>query len=71
MAPVGGGTLVGLLASYWLVQSVRGSLYRIGGHEAEIWVLAVVIVLLVGTSGALIPAMRASRADPLKALRID
>ena len=71
MTPVVGGTLAGLLASYWLVQSVRGSLYRFEGDEPEIWILAIAVVLFVGTWGALIPAIRASRADPLKALRID
>ena len=71
MTPVAGGTLAGLLASYWLVQSVRGSLYRFDGYEAKIWILAMAVVLFVGAWGALIPAIRASRTDPLKALRID
>ena len=71
MTPVVLGMLAGLTASYWFVQSVRGSLYRFDGYEAEIWILAIVVVLFVGTSGALIPAIHASRADPLKALRIE
>jgi predicted permease len=71
MTPLIFGMLAGLTASYWFVQSVRGSLYGFGGYEAEIWILAIAVVLLVGTCGALIPAIHASRADPLKALRIE
>jgi ABC-type antimicrobial peptide transport system permease subunit len=36
-----------------------------------VWAAAIALILFTAGAGALIPAWRASRVDPLKALRVE
>jgi ABC-type antimicrobial peptide transport system permease subunit len=53
-----------------LTRSLTALLY--GTSPTDVWVFAGVVVLVVAVAGAaaLVPALRASRLDPLAALRI-
>lgn len=65
------GVALGIGASLVLAPQVRRLLFHVDGADPR--VLAVVSVLLVGVSVAasVIPALRASRVDPMKALRAE
>jgi predicted permease len=65
-----GGT-VGLAAAAgvgWLAESL---LFNLNGHDPVVLALSVLILLVVVTGAGFIPARRASRIDPLKALRYE
>jgi ABC-type antimicrobial peptide transport system permease subunit len=55
----------------WAVGFVKGYLYELTVTDPRIWVSAVALILLTALVGALVPAWRASRIDPLKALRVE
>jgi len=65
------GVTLGLAAALGLTRFLQSLLYGVSAHDPA--TLVVVIVLLVGTAGlaAWLPARRATRIDPLLALRGD
>jgi len=71
LRPVIAGVAVGGAAAVWAVQFVESYLYELSPGDPRIWATAVLLILATAGVGALIPAVRASRVDPLKALRVD
>ena len=71
MAVVGIGGVVGLATAFWLAQLVRHMLYGVGPWDLAT-ILGVPFVLsCVAAGAALIPALRASQVDPVKALKYE
>jgi putative ABC transport system permease protein len=64
-----GGVAVGLLASLWLTRFVTTLLYGVTGHDGATYAIAAGVLLAVGVLACVVPAIRASRLDPLRALR--
>jgi hypothetical protein len=71
MMAVAVGLIAGGLISAWAVQFVRSYLYHVAGTDARLWAGAVAIIVTVALIGAAIPAWRASRINPSRALRAD
>lgn len=69
MTAVGG--LLGLVAAVWLGRSAQALLYQLTTHDPAVLASAVVALLVVALGAGLIPAFRASRVDPLSALRYE
>jgi ABC-type antimicrobial peptide transport system permease subunit len=46
-------------------------MYKMSVYDPVLWAAAVALLLVIATTGALIPALRASRIDPVKALRVE
>jgi hypothetical protein len=65
------GLVTGGAVAAWAVRFVRGYLYELTVSDPRIWLSAVALILLTAFAGALVPALRASRIDPLTALRVD
>ena len=65
------GLLAGGAASFWLVRFVGAYLYRSTPYDPTFWMSAVFLVIAVVLLGALVPALRAGRVDPIRALRAD
>lgn len=63
---VGGG-----MAAAWLVRFVTSYLYEISVYDTRSWAMAIAALLFVAGLGALLPAARASRIDPVRALRVE
>jgi putative ABC transport system permease protein len=70
MTWTGVGAAVGLVLAVLLTRFLTALLY--GTSPTDMWVFAGVVLLLVAVAGAaaLVPAVRASRLDPLAPLRI-
>jgi putative ABC transport system permease protein len=70
MTWTGVGAAVGLALAVLLTRFLTALLY--GTSPTDMWVFAGVVLLLVAVAGAaaLVPAVRASRLDPLAPLRI-
>jgi putative ABC transport system permease protein len=65
------GLLAGGLVAAWAVRFVRSYLYKLPVYDVPAWAVAIVALLLIAGLGALIPALRASRVDPVQALRVE
>jgi hypothetical protein len=65
------GLVVGGGVAVWAVQLVRGYMYELSVADPRIWGAAAGLIVAMGVAGAIIPAVRASRIDPLVALRTE
>jgi putative ABC transport system permease protein len=63
------GLGIGFAASLMLNRLIASQLWGVEPHDPLTMVLVIAIIALVGTLACLIPAKRATRVDPLIALR--
>jgi predicted permease len=65
------GGIIGLVAAIALGQAAQSLLFGMEGFDATVVGLVVVVIGLVGFGAGFIPAVRASRVDPMNALRYE
>ena len=65
------GVIVGSLVSAWAVRFVKVYLYEITPYDPRVWTAAVAAIVATAAIGTLIPSLRASRVDPVQALRVE
>jgi predicted permease len=65
------GVIVGSLVSSWAVRFVKVYLYEITPYDPRVWTVAVAAIVATAAVGTLIPSLRASRVDPVQALRAE
>lgn len=65
------GILVGGLVAVWAVRYMKSYLYQFTVYDARLWAIAIATILITAGLGAIIPSFRASRIDPIKALRVE
>jgi predicted permease len=65
------GIAAGSVAAFFAVRFVRAYLYQTTPYEPRVWAAAITMIILTTMAGTLIPALRASRTDPVRALRVD
>jgi ABC-type antimicrobial peptide transport system permease subunit len=63
------GVLAGLAAAFALAQLVKSMLYGLTATDPTSFVAAAVLLLAIALLAAWIPALRASRVEPMEALR--
>ncbi len=69
LVPVAVGAVAGLLASLWLSRFVARQLFGVAPVDAATMAAAAVFLALIAAVAAYLPARRASRVDPMIALR--
>jgi ABC-type antimicrobial peptide transport system permease subunit len=69
--PVAAGVAGGLLVAVWAVGFVEAYVYELSVYDARIWIAAVAAVSATALIGALVPSLRATRVDPVRALRVE
>jgi putative ABC transport system permease protein len=69
MMLVGGG--IGLLGALGLGRAAQSLLFGLQGHDPVVFALAVILLTLVALGAGYVPARRASRVDPVQALRYE
>ena len=69
LALAGGGLLLGLLGAVGLTRLMRSLLFGVSPTDATTLLLAPVVLGVVAAAACLIPARRATRVDPVTALR--
>jgi putative ABC transport system permease protein len=71
MLLVGGGTLCGLVVSALVTRAIARLLYEVSPLDPFVFVGVSVLLAAAGLVASLIPARRATRVDPIVALRVD
>jgi putative ABC transport system permease protein len=71
LRPVGAGTVLGLLAALWLTQFIASQLYHVSPHDPVTIALVLGFFVVVALVAAYGPAHRATRIDPMVALRCE
>jgi len=71
LMPVLAGLMAGGVIAGWAVTLVEKYLYRITTDDPRVWATAAALILAAAAIGALVPAVRASRTDPVEALRLE
>ena len=69
MTVVGG--VLGLGAAFWLGRLSQSLLYQLDGHDPVVMAVSAVLLTLVALGAGFIPANRASRVEPMRALRYE
>lgn len=70
-AMVAVGATVGTLGAFALGRAARSLLYGLEGHDPVVFATAVVLLAAVAFGAGWLPARRASRTQPMMALRYD
>ena len=65
------GGAIGLIAAAWIARLAEGILFNMQGRDPVVFVGATLTLALVALAAGLIPANRASRVDPMTALRYE
>jgi predicted permease len=65
------GGVIGIAGAIGLGTAARSLLYGLKGHDPIVLMFSVVALLLVALAAGYVPARRASRVDPVKALRYE
>ncbi len=65
------GGLVGVVAAIGLGRAARSLLFGLQGHDPVVFAASVLVLVFVALGAGYIPARRASRIDPMNALRYE
>ena len=71
MRPILAGIATGLLASYFLTRLLASQIWGVSPTDPSTFAAVVALALVVGVLACLFPARRASRVDPMIALRYE
>jgi ABC-type antimicrobial peptide transport system permease subunit len=65
------GTLIGLLASYYLARFIASQIWGVSSSDSLTFVAVVIVVMVMGLAACYLPARKAARVDPMVALRYE
>jgi predicted permease len=65
------GATIGLAGALGLGQAASSLLFELNGHDPEVFLVSLVGLVIVAFGAGYVPARRASRVDPIRALRYE
>jgi ABC-type antimicrobial peptide transport system permease subunit len=71
MTAVALGLGAGALISVWAIRFIESQLYGVRAHDPLVWTSVAALLGTVALVATLLPALRAARADPVRALRAE
>ena len=71
LAAVAIGLVIGALVSAWSVRLLESQLYAVSAYDPSVWLTVAITIVLIAAVATLLPSLRASRTDPVGALRAE
>ena len=71
MAPVVSGLGIGIVATFGLGRLVAAQLYQVSAHNPLLLIAAATLLTITALLACLLPARRATRVNPVQALRAE
>lgn len=68
---IAGGVTIGMIAALLLTRFIEGQLFGLTPNDPTTLIMAATILITVAALAGYIPALRASRVDPIRALRYE
>jgi ABC-type antimicrobial peptide transport system permease subunit len=68
---VGTGAVLGILGAAALVRFLASVLYETSAHDPWVFLTAPLLLVAAALAASYLPALRASRVDPMRALRVE
>jgi ABC-type antimicrobial peptide transport system permease subunit len=65
------GTAAGTIAAAWAAQALQALLFGVDPGDGRVYGVAIALCLLMTAGGSVVPAIRATRVDPLEAIRTE
>ena len=66
-----GGIVLGLIAAFWLTRLIRHQLFEVSPTEPRVFIAVVLVLSAVALLACFLPARRATRINPMEALRYE
>jgi putative ABC transport system permease protein len=63
------GVIIGIVLSLYAARLLRTLLFGVTAHDPMTFAIVALLLLAVGTAASYVPSRRATRIDPLEALR--
>jgi ABC-type antimicrobial peptide transport system permease subunit len=71
LLPVGSGLVAGGILAAWTLRFVEQYAYKLSVYDPRIWITAILVIVTAAVIGSLAPVLRATRVDPVSALRVE
>jgi ABC-type antimicrobial peptide transport system permease subunit len=71
LRPVVVGVAFGVLAAIWLTKWIESQLFEVHPRDPGVFALAAIVLVAIAFAAASVPARRATRVDPMIALRAE
>jgi ABC-type antimicrobial peptide transport system permease subunit len=65
------GVALGLIAAFWLTRFLRNQLFQVSPTEPHIFVAVILVLSAIAMLACFLPAHRATRINPMEALRYE
>jgi len=69
--PVATGLVAGGIVAAWALRFLQEFTYKLSVYDPRVWVTAVLVIVTAAAIGSLAPVLRATRVDPVSALRAE
>lgn len=71
LALVGAGVAIGLVASAWLARLLSSLVHGVEVTDPATFAAVAIVLTAIGLAGSYLPALRASKTDPVETLRLE
>ncbi|MGE0461687.1 MAG: hypothetical protein AB7Q16_09995, partial [Vicinamibacterales bacterium] len=65
------GVVVGTMGAAWAAHVLEALLFGVNPGDRQVYAVAVGVCMLMALAGSVLPAIRATRVDPLQAIRAE